>query len=133
MRALLLIILGLAIGSVASVMIVNALHLRSAYPRGVMAIQQHHMAVMKRAIRRGACPARANRLQLTRLHAVDAEIVPAFSGPHGAIDAPFKTDARQLQNTVAAALHSDPENCGELAASVQRIEQRCTDCHRHYR
>ncbi len=133
MRALLLIILGLAIGSIASVMIVNTLRMRDAYPRGVMAIQQHHMATMQRAIKRGQCPADANSAQLARLNAINAEIVPAFSGPHGAIDAPFKTDARQLQDTVTAALRSAPKNCGELAAAVQRIRQRCTDCHRQYR
>lgn len=133
MRALLLIILGLAIGAVAATMIGNVLRMRNAYPRAVMVIMQHHMARLREAMEHGQCPADMARLHLERVAAVDTEIVPAFAGPNGSILKPFRRYAEQLQGAVHTALQQAPAGCGALTAAVRRISDRCSDCHRQYR
>lgn len=133
MRPLLLIILGLVIGVIATTQIGRILRMRDAYPRAVMVIMQHHMARMRAALDAGRCPADLARRQLGRIAAIDTEIVPAFSGNDGAIQAPFRGYAKRLQDTVQATLGQVTAGCSALATAVRQVDDRCSDCHQRYR
>ena len=55
MRNVLLLLLGLALGALATFNVFNALQRRDAYPRGVMNVMAHHVAALREDLRRGRC------------------------------------------------------------------------------
>lgn len=132
MRMILILVLGLAIGAVAATMAGNALRLRDAYPRGAMAVMQHHLGALRQAVRNGQCPAAGSRAHLLRLQAMQAEILPAFAGDIGTRD-DFRKHADRLASAVDAALQAAPADCPGLQRQVASIGETCQSCHEAYR
>lgn len=133
MRALLLVILGLAIGAVGATMIGNVLRMRDAYPRGVMVVMQHHLSAAQKALRSRDCQVSTVVAHMRRLAAVDAEIAPAFGADSGPLEAGFANAANALQDAVTKALSRPLASCRDGSAPVAQIAQRCDDCHQRYR
>jgi hypothetical protein len=133
LRSMLLLILGLAVGAVATATIGNVLRMRDAYPRAVMVLMRHHMSMLQAEARNGRCPAADTTLHLRRLDAVSQDIIPAFSGADGRVDPDFSSAARRLRKAFAAGLAKVPATCADLTRTMQDIGDACDDCHRRFR
>jgi hypothetical protein len=132
MRSVLLLILGLAVGALAAVKVNNVLHMRSAYPDGVMSVMQHHLGTLAQSMRQGKCPANATQWHLQRLKAMQPDIVPAFAGDVGR-KPDFRKHAQKLDAAIDAALASAPADCPALNKAVSNIGGACKSCHEVYR
>jgi hypothetical protein len=129
MRALILLVIGLIMGAIGSMFAANTLAARHAYPRGVMAILQHHVGAMHEMTRARQCagpPVRDSLLHLR--HAAD-EIDPAFAGA----DADFGAHARKLDLALDAALAAAPADCAAVQRALVPVADACQSCHQLYR
>jgi cytochrome c556 len=133
MKALGLLLLGLLIGAVASVSALNALRKATAFPRGVMAVQGHHMGKLREAVTADPCePASAQR-HLQALQILTADIEPAFL-PDGQQDEIFSRYAAQMGQRIDSVLATLPQaDCATLRISLGDIGDGCKACHRDYK
>jgi hypothetical protein len=129
MRNLILFLLGVAVGVLGAVNVVNALRQRDAYPRGLMDVMQHHEAMLRQDLKLNRCGART-AAALGSLRELAKDIEPAFDA-EGAGDAPFREYAQRLRDTLAAS--SGAAECSALASSVNKIGAACDACHRQFR
>ena len=127
MRHLVLLLIGLAVGALATASIVNALRQREAYPRGLMNVLQHHYAALREDVRRNRC-AQASSSDLAVLRLLAQEIGSAeYAGKTP--DTPFPEYEQRLRD----ALATTPANCGDAHAALERISAACEACHQQYR
>ena len=129
MRTALLILLGLAIGVVATVNVMSALHARNPMPEAVMTTMDYHMGQLRSAIKAGQCSAPAIAHHLQRVHSTASDIVPVF----GIKEKDFTDDATQLLDRTQAALTAAPASCAALGEAIKPIGQTCKSCHQQYR
>ncbi|GIX35774.1 MAG: hypothetical protein KatS3mg126_1553 [Lysobacteraceae bacterium] len=130
MRALVWILLGLLAGSVATLSILNALRPATAFPRGVMAVLQHHLGAANEAVSQGRCDAASAR-HFEALALLAEDVVPAFA-PLAGEDEVFARYAAQLVETTRAA-QGTTDACRNAAAQLGAIKDACKACHRDYR
>lgn len=129
MRALILLVIGLVMGAIGSMFVANTLAARHGYPRGVMAILQHHVGAMREMTRVRQCSAPAALDHLMHLrHAAD-EIDPAFDGA----DDDFGAHARKLDLALDSAIASAPADCPALQHALAPVADACQSCHQLYR
>ena len=129
MRVALLILLGLAIGVVGTINVMNTLRARNPMPDAVMTTMDYHMGQLRSAIKAKQCNAPAIAHHLQRVHSTASDIVPVFH-----IDEkPFSDAAAQLQDRTQQALQAAPGTCETLAAAIKPIGQACKSCHEKYR
>ena len=127
MRNVVLLLLGLAIGAIATANILTALRQRDVYPRGLMNVMQHHLAGLREDLRHNRCGGSTVE-NLSLLRAISPGIGPAvYAGDTP--DAPFREYEKRLQDALAAT----PATCAELAPVVEKISAACEACHRQYR
>ncbi len=129
MRVALLILLGLAIGVVGTVNVMNALHARNPMPTAVMTTMDYHMGQLRSAIKAGQCSAPAVAHHLERVHSTASDIVPVF----GIKEKEFTDDASELQQRAQQAIAAAPATCAALATVVKPIGATCKSCHEQYR
>jgi len=127
MRNIVLLLIGLAIGAIATANVVNALRQRDAYPRGLMNVLQHHYAALREDVRRNRCVQASSR-DLAVLRLASEEISSAvYAGDIP--DAPFREFDQRLHD----ALGTTASTCSEAASALDRIHDACEACHRQYR
>lgn len=126
MRHVLLFVLGLAIGAIATANIVGALRQRDAYPRGLMNVMQHDSGVLHQAARSNHCDA-ATTVALDQLRSLSAGIETAVYGADPA-DPPFAEYAQKLRTAIPSTLV-----CKSLATDLRNTDAACDACHRQYR
>src|SRR5688572_18198927 len=124
-----LFVLGFAIGAVLAVMWSNAMHKREAYPHGVMAVIGAQMAVLDTSVKANRCTANDLLPRFQTLRAVANDIEPAF----GEDDERFVKHAGALRAAADAALATPPGNCQAAAATLDRINETCSACHRDFK
>ena len=133
MRQLLLILLGIAIGGLATANIVNALRQRDAYPRGLMNVMQHHFAALRKQAHEQHCDQDV-KVHLTAMRLMSDQIEDAIYAGHQP-DPEFHTDAQRLRDALDAAdnkaTSSNP--CAALIPVLGRVGDACDTCHRSYR
>jgi cytochrome c556 len=129
MRVALLILLGLAIGVIGTVNVMNTLNERNPMPRAVMHTMDYHMSQLGQAIKAKQCDAAASLHHLQRLQSTATDIVPVF----GINEKEFTDDAGVLQTRVQEALQAAPVDCAALAVVIKPIGQACKSCHQKYR
>ena len=129
MRAVLLMLLGLVIGVIATANVMSALSARNPMPKAVMATMNYHFGELKHALKATQCAAASSQLHLQRLQSTALDIVPVFGIP----DRAFSDAARLLQTRLQQATQSAPADCAALAAAIRPIEQACKSCHQKYR
>ncbi len=78
MRIALLILLGLAIGMVGTINVMNTLRARNPMPEAVMTTMNYHMGELRKAIDAKQCNAPAIAHHLQRPLSTTAVIVPVF-------------------------------------------------------
>lgn len=129
MRALLLILLGLAIGAVGAGYAVNAWNARNPLPGAVMTVMDYHLESLEHAAKGGRCDAAASLAQLDRLKATAGDIPAAFPG----IEQHFLDAAERLSHALQTATQAAPADCAALTAALKPVGEACENCHQQYR
>jgi cytochrome c556 len=129
MRVALMILLGLVIGVIGTVNVMNALAARNPMPKAVMDTMGYHIGELKQALKAKQCNAPATQHHLARLQSTASDIVPVF----GIDEKPFTDDATQLQTRLQQAVQAAPATCEALAAAIQPVGETCKSCHQQYR
>lgn len=134
MRPLLLILLGIVIGALATANIVNALRQRDAYPRGLMSVMQHHLAGLRERASTTNCSSADVQTHLAVMHILANQIEGAvYAKQH--VDAEFHGDVDRLRLALDAATSTTaaPNPCAALTAALVRVGDACDNCHRTFR
>ena len=129
MRNLLLLLLGLAVGAAGAASAINVLRQRDAYPRGLMAVMQHHLAALRADVRENRCKDRSE--QHLRVIRALADGIESALYPDDDADFPFREHARKFREILAAA--PTDADCPALSPVVATIGEACDACHRQYR
>lgn len=129
MRALLLVVLGLAIGALGATFAISALRQGTPFHDGVMAVMQHHMGALRANVRANQCDAKASAFRLGRLRQEAGDIGEAFPGT----DQGFGQAAGKLAAALDGAVGAQPATCEALAAALKPVGDACSACHQQYR
>lgn len=129
MRPLLLVILGLVVGAMGAIFALSALHQGTPFHRGVMAVMQHHMGVLRANVRAKQCDAKVSASHLSRMSETAGDIQEAFPD----MDAPFHAAGDKLVTALDGATAAPPATCEALTAALSRIGETCQACHQQYR
>lgn len=131
MRALILILLGLAIGVMTTVTILSALRQGTPLSRGVMSVTGHQLKTMQAALSRDDCGwvAIQPRVAALRMLADDFEaaLLPSLDD---ALARRYIGDYRSALDAIEASRAND---CPSLARAISELKQRCDFCHRDFR
>lgn len=131
-RYLFLLILGLAVGAIATVMALRAIDARKDhFPDALMEVQAWHMGQLKSAMEQNRCSASdvVPHLQALRVTANDLE--PAFTDLRD--DDRFKSAAAAMRGAVDKAITAPPMSCESLAGTMKAIGDTCQGCHRDFK
>ena len=129
MRVALMILLGLVIGILGTVNVMNVLSERNPMPKAVMHTMGYHMGELTRAIKANQCDATNIQHHLARLDSTASDITPVF----GMDDKDFADHARQLQDHLQQAVQAAPATCAALATVIKPVNDSCKSCHQKYR
>lgn len=130
MRALLLVILGLAIGAIGASFALSALRQGTPFHKGVMAVMDHHIGALRADMRANTCEAKAVNLHLGRLRETAGDVREAFGT---GMDAGFGKAADHLAETLDQAIAAAPASCAALSEALRPVGDACQSCHRQYR
>ncbi|MEP6898597.1 MAG: cytochrome C, partial [Rhodanobacter sp.] len=78
MRVALMILLGLVIGVLGTVNVMNTLNARNPMPKAVMHTMDYHMGELGTALKSKQCDAASIKHHLERLQSTATDIVPVF-------------------------------------------------------
>lgn len=129
MRALLLVVLGLAIGAMGATFAISALRQATPFHDGVMAVMQHHMGALRANVRANQCDAKSSTGRFARMRQEAGDIGEAFPG----MDAGFATSAQRLATALDGAVAAQPGTCAALATALKPVGEACSACHQQYR
>lgn len=129
MRTALMILLGLVIGIIGTVNVMNVLSERNPMPKAVMHTLGHHMGELKSALETKQCDATKIQHHLARLESTATDVTAVF----GTEVADFTDHAHQLQDHLQQAVQAAPTTCAALAAVVKPVGESCKSCHDKYR
>lgn len=132
MKFIVLLLIGLLVGAMGAVVVVNTLRARDAYARGLMEVMQHHYGGLRESLRSRRCDATASAHAIAQLHALSADVDSAIY-PDATPDAPFREFSTRLASTLDAAATAAPADCAALTPHVQSIGKVCDECHQQYR
>lgn len=131
-RYLFLFLIGLALGVVATVMLMRAIQSRvDPFPRAVMHVKQWHSAQLRARLEENRCTASDVVPQLQALRVVADDLEPAFPGL--AEDRRFREHASDMRGALDTALASPPTNCDALREVSKRVGESCRACHLDFR
>lgn len=134
-KYLILLLLGLVIGVIATVMVLRAIESKrdwqDHYPGAAMHLLQAHTAQLQINIKANRCGATDSLPHLQALRTVANDLEPAFPGLRD--DRRFGEHASQLRATLDATLASPPLNCEGLTAAARKIGESCKACHQDFR
>jgi len=129
MRALLLVVLGLAIGAMGATFAISALRQGTPFHDGVMAVMQHHMGALRANVRAKQCDAKGSAARFTRMRQEAGDIAEAFPG----MDAGFGQAAGRLVGALDNAVAAPMGTCEALVAALKPVADACSACHQQYR
>ncbi len=134
-KYIILLLIGLAIGVLATVMLLRSLENRKTwqdhFPRAAMNLMAAHSAQLGGIIKANRCGATDTLPHLQALRMVGNDLEPAFPGL--ADDQRFADHAGNLRETLDAALASPPLNCEGLKVTAGKIGESCKACHQDFR
>jgi cytochrome c556 len=129
MRALLLVILGLAVGAMGATFALSALRQGTPFHSGVMAVMQHHMGALRGNVRAKQCDAKGSADHLARMRETAGDIRQAFPDMEPAF---FQADDGLLK-ALDGALAAAPGTCEALVAALKPVGDACQSCHQQFR
>ncbi len=131
-RYLVLFVIGLVVGVIATVMAMRAIDARQDhFPGSVMNVQQWHMGQLKAAMEQNRCNATDTLPHLQALRTMANDIQPAFGDLRD--DARFAKHASDLRATLDKSLSTPPLNCAGVGTALASIGDDCKSCHQDFR
>ncbi len=131
MRALAWILLGLVIGSFATLSAMNALRAGSAVPHGLMAMLGHHMDAARTDVTAAQCSGQA-RQSMEVMALLARDVKPVFL-VGDAQDEQFARYADDLVAATRSAMAIPGADCAMLSEPLSKIGDACKACHRDYK
>ncbi len=131
MRSLILLVLGIAIGAITAFQVGTVWRQRDAYPRGVMAVMQHHLGALHQEIVAGQCPLAQSTLHLDWLQRMAGAIPGAL--PQYGHDEHFQNFVHRLQDEIHDSQSPPVDTCKALEPRIRTIGGACEACHVEYR
>jgi len=129
MRALLLVVLGLAVGAMGATFALSALRQGTPFHTGVMAVMQHHMDALRGNVRAKQCDAKGSADHLARMRETAGDIHQAFPDMEPA----FLQADDGLLKALDGALAAAPGTCEALVAALKPVGDACQSCHQQFR
>jgi uncharacterized protein HemX len=126
-RALALLLIGLFLGVMVSVVVMQASQQKSGYADGLMAVLQQHHNLLRQQVHRGSCETSRVETALHRLQMLAPDIVDALS-KRGSLVQEMTDDLIE-----AARVPADAQVCEYLPKLVTAVEQACKACHSQLR
>lgn len=131
-RYLFLLILGLALGAIATVMALRALEQRKdPFPHALMHVQQWHMGQLKADKDQNRCNATDILPHLQALRMTANDIDAAF--PDLREDQRFGVASSAMRATMDKIVANPPLTCDGLGAAMKEIGQSCKGCHQDFK
>jgi hypothetical protein len=131
-RYFFVLLLGLALGGVATVMLINAWNERQDhFDESVMYVQAWHMKQLGGKVQENRCAATDVIPHLKALRTMADDLEPAFPGLSD--DERFVKQASAMRATLDGALSSPPINCEGVRAVAGKIEESCKGCHQDFK
>ena len=131
-RYLFLILLGIVVGSIATVMGMRALQERQdPFPDALMHVQGWHMGQLDAALKANRCGPTDALPHLQALRMTAANLEDAF--PDLRDDQRFSSAAAAMRSAADKAIASPPLSCPALAATLKSMGDSCSGCHRDFR
>lgn len=131
-RYLFLLILGLALGAIATVMTLRALEQRKDhFPQALMQVQAWHMDQIKKERVQNRCNATdvLPHLQALRMTATDLDA--AF--PDLRDDKRFSTATAAMRAAMDKVTANPPLTCDGVDAAMKEIGESCKGCHQDFK
>lgn len=131
-RYLFLLLLGLALGAIATVMVLRALEQRKdPFPDALMQVQQWHMGQLKADMEQNRCNPTDVLPHLQALRMTSNDIDAAF--PDLREDQRFGVASAAMRATMDKVVASPPLTCEGVGASLNSIGESCKGCHQDFR
>lgn len=131
-RYMFVLLLGLVLGAVATVMMMNAWMARKDHFHGsVMHVQNWHLKQLENKAKENRCAATDTIPHLKALRTMADDIEPAF--PDLRDDQRFVGHASAIRATLDAALSAPPLNCDGVGTVVKKIDENCGACHQEFK
>jgi cytochrome c556 len=134
-KYLILLLVGLVIGVIATVMVLRAVEGRKDwqdhFPEAAMRVMAAHSAQLQISMKGNRCSATDTLPLLQALRTIANDLEPALPGLSD--DKRFAEHASRFRATLDAALASPPLNCEGLAETTRKIGEDCKACHQDFR
>ena len=131
MRSLIVGVIGLLVGALCTLILINTLRQGTAYPNGVMAVMAAQMKGLDQSLKQNRCSAADLAPRLQTLRYLGNDIEPAFLPT--ADDEVFIAHASDLRAALDAALSAPPADCAAARVVVDRVSSGCQACHRDFK
>ncbi len=131
-RYLFLLVLGLALGAVATVMVLRALEQRKDhFPEALMQVQQWHMGQLKMDMEQNRCNPTDILPHLQALRMTSTDIDAAFADLRE--DTRFAAASSAMRATMDKVITNPPLTCEGLGAAMKQIGESCKGCHQDFK
>jgi len=131
-RYLFLLILGLALGAIATVMLLRTLDARKDhFPEALMEVQGWHMGQLKADMEQNRCNATDILPHLQALRMTATDIDAAFPDLHE--DKRFGAASSAMRATMDKIIASPPLTCEGVGAAMKEIGDSCKGCHQDFK
>lgn len=131
-RYLFVLLIGLVIGAVATVMLLNAWKARQdPFPDSLMNVMQWHVKQLQDNVQQNRCGATDTIPHLQSLRAMANNVEPAFPGD--ADDDRFKQHGSGFRATLDESIANPPLNCAGVGEVAKKIGDGCKTCHQDFR
>lgn len=125
-------LVGLTIGAVCTVMLLNALKARTdPFPDSLMHVQSWHAKQLARKAAENRCAATDTIPHFKALRTTADDLESAF--PELRDDARFVQHAGNMRGALDALLSAPPINCQGVQAAAAKIDESCKGCHQEFR
>lgn len=131
-RYFFMLLIGIVIGAIATVMVLNAVNARKDhFHDSVMHVQQWHLKQLGDKAAQNRCNATDVIPHLKALRTMADDLERAF--PDLADDERFVKQASGMRATLDGALSSPPLNCEGVNAVTAKIGESCKGCHQDFK
>lgn len=134
-RYLFMLLIGLVIGVVGTVMVLNAIDKgkswRDRYPYATMHLLQAHSAQLAGKVKGNRCTVSDSLPHLQALRTLANDLEPAFPGL--ADDARFEEHSATMRSALDRALANPPTSCETLGEAASKVGESCRACHQDFR
>ena len=131
MRSLIVGVIGLLVGALCTLILLNTLRQGTAYPNGVMAVMGAQMKGLNQSLKQNRCSSADLAPRLQTLRYLGNDIEPAFLPTSD--DEVFIAHASDLRAALDAALSAPPADCAAARVVVDRVSAGCQACHRDFK